>query len=1362
MARASVVCGYALAVVGALALACCSCTAPVKGGLLPSNATWSVPRTQSKSSPPVHVALLETDYVFDDAGNYVKRYHERYRILEAQGVESWGRAEIEWSPWYQARPVITAIVTDPDGKTHSLDPSSTVEGTKQSPEPLIYSDQKVLRSVLPAVRVGSIVDLRTEHRTTRPWFEGGMTREIPVASNVPIEAVRLTLDVPEGMPLRYQLLDARVGISDTRIGGRRRVVFTAGPSQALEPLEPLQPPEVSFWPSIVFSTGRDWASVARAFERTVRRQLDDAELKPAVLAILKGATSERDRMDRLLAWQRTQVRYADVEFGSASLVPGKPSETLKRGYGDCKDQATLLIALLRHAGIEARMALLRSGVGEDVHTELPGLGSFNHAIVYVPGNPPTWIDPTATHCRAGQLSVGTQGRRALVIDSGTTSLVITPAAPPQQNFYREARDVLLPDEGLGRIVETTTGGGLIEVALRGNYADVAASALQSHMDKYVKQQYLSKKPAKVETTRPDDLLVPFRVKVEAIESAVAETTDTDSVVYIDEREVFSTVPSALRYAEERKSALALPVPHRAEVRYHIVPPQGFVLRELPQPAPVDLAPGKLVREFKPGADGSIDAVIGFELLQPRLTAIEVNRFREAIKVFDEPQWIEVKFDHAGTRLINDGKVREGYQVFRRMLDASGNKGRDWRRYALALLTGGDVAAAREAARKACEVAPTVAANHRVYGYVLLHDGLGREFHAGFDRAGALAALKKAVELDPSDHLARVDYALVLEHDDQGSRYAIARDVEAAIAQYDKIPADDLSAISGQDYSPNPLIALMHLERFGELIERFRKKKGRDKSTAYLHVAALAITQGAARAFEESGRLKLEPQERIDALSAASGMSAQLRRYPESIELLAAAARLSRTPEEFHQRSAILSRFKRHDPSSMPDKTPEDIARKLLWVLMASDSLDDATRGQLFSSRAVRGQGLQRAKAFQDGLRSGLSNAATNADIVGARFMADSILVALVPSVESHAPIAELIRFNLVDAKPLDLEVVVVREGNAYRVAELGDTPLAICNGAVEALRKGDRDNARRWMEWARSLADAGRADATAIRLLSRVWRKDGTSDPKIAAACWCAPHPESPEEVVGWLTEASAKTKDPDVRLAIDQALALAHLQRSQPARAVEVTTRLNPTSSESADTRSLHCRGLLATGRFNECRSLIQGRLATHPSDGEAWYQVAEAEWRAGRIDAARAVLKKFVDAGSPNEHVLRMLAWLTLFRGNIAPGDVDYAVRAAQASHDKDGRVLQTLALMYAASGKDAEATQTLRRAADLWNGHDPDMQALVQGRVAQQHGLEATARSMYESIAKPKQDDPVSAYRLAQLWLSALGTPQPAQKP
>src|SRR5262249_12023900 len=136
--------------------------------------------------------------------------------------------------------------------------------------------------------------------------------------------------------------------------------------------------------------------------------------------------------DALLAYIHREVRYTGVEFGDASIVPRTPSETLQRRYGDCKDQALLLVGLLRAAGVAANVAVLRASNTDDIDPTMPGLRRFNHAIVYVPAAA-LWIDPSNEFARAGELPSWDRNRWALVADAGTRAPVRTPDAPLATN-----------------------------------------------------------------------------------------------------------------------------------------------------------------------------------------------------------------------------------------------------------------------------------------------------------------------------------------------------------------------------------------------------------------------------------------------------------------------------------------------------------------------------------------------------------------------------------------------------------------------------------------------------------------------------------------------------------------------------------------------------------------------------------------------------------------------------------------------------------------------------------------------------------------------------------------------------------------
>ena len=141
------------------------------------------------------------------------------------------------------------------------------------------------------------------------------------------------------------------------------------------------------------------------------------------IGLIAGKSTVREKEAAILDYVDREVRYTGIEFGEAAIVPHDPADTLALKYGDCKDKATLLVAMLRAAGIPAYVALLNAGSRLDVPADLPGMGLFDHAIVYVPGTAPAfWIDATDQYARLGQLPINDQGRHALIARPESTAL----------------------------------------------------------------------------------------------------------------------------------------------------------------------------------------------------------------------------------------------------------------------------------------------------------------------------------------------------------------------------------------------------------------------------------------------------------------------------------------------------------------------------------------------------------------------------------------------------------------------------------------------------------------------------------------------------------------------------------------------------------------------------------------------------------------------------------------------------------------------------------------------------------------------------------------------------------------------------
>src|SRR4051812_11924468 len=311
-------------------------------------------------------------------------------VVTADGIDSAGTASAWWAPWYDEKPTIAARVITKDGIVHTLDPKTITEATAEQQQD-IFSDQRVLRAPLPGVAAGAIVERVITIEGRSPITGGGKYGLYLFGGTVPFERQRLVLDAAS--PVAARIVN-KSGFEPRTIeeNGRKRIVFEKGHTDAFDNDEGYLPSDELTLPYVAFSSGSSWHDTAGNYSAIVDKQIAaDGDLKSVVATAVGTSTDRAEIIARLLDVIDKNVRYAGVEVGDGSIIPRPPKSVLQKKYGDCKDKATLLVALLRTAGIPAHVALVASGSGFDTVADLPGVDHFNHAIVVVDGEPALWI-----------------------------------------------------------------------------------------------------------------------------------------------------------------------------------------------------------------------------------------------------------------------------------------------------------------------------------------------------------------------------------------------------------------------------------------------------------------------------------------------------------------------------------------------------------------------------------------------------------------------------------------------------------------------------------------------------------------------------------------------------------------------------------------------------------------------------------------------------------------------------------------------------------------------------------------------------------------------------------------------------------
>jgi transglutaminase-like putative cysteine protease/tetratricopeptide (TPR) repeat protein len=1312
------------------------------------------------------VLFEELVRTFDADGKSRKRYRQAYVVLTEAGVRDWGRIGAHWDGWHEEQPALRARVISADGKVSLLDPRTVETSGTGGGDADVYSDTRIVRAPLPAIAVGSVVELEVAEQERAPLFDAGVVGHFYFGSTVPVQKARLVLEAPATLPVK---LVARGLPAVTRLHSERDglqvTTFEGGPFAAVPEPPVGTPPEVVRVPGVGYATGASWNRVASRYAQIVdHQQGGTAGLEALARETIAGVKDRDGQIARLLARLVRDVRYTGVEFGDASIVPRPPMEVLDHRYGDCKDQALLLVALLRAVHIPGQVALLQAGQGPDVDEALPGLGAFNHAIVHVPGAHPLWIDPTDRFAPLGELPAGDQGRLALVAGADTRALVRTPRAGSAANLTRELREVRVEETGDARVQEHSEMFGVAARSMRGDYSTTARKKLEERLTEYVKRQYQAKALAKLDFSDPLDLGKPFSLDLTVEGAGIGSVWDDGAQVVVRRAAIFEQLPETLREPnsnpngdgskkdDPRSVDYVYANPFRYELRYRIVPPHGYAPAALPAAETVSFGPARLETTFAAGADGTVTATIRFDSGPPRLTPAELGAFREAMKKFLEGDAPIVRFRQTGMGLLAAGRVRQALAEIRALDAAHPGVVLHTVQLAEAYLRAGLGEAARRQARRAVALDPKSARAQRELGWVLEHDLIGRRLKAGADREGAERGYRAALALDPEDQVARESLAILLEYDVRGERTWPRARLPEVIELYARIRKAGV-----KDYDVNYVLALFRAERWREVISTGRSL-AQLPAVRGLVLAATAMSQDTQAAADEAASLVSEASERPEALRVAALELLKARHYSQAAALFEEAARAHVNGAPLRIAAQQMRRVRPYEQTTFDRRDARQAALALMSAAMRLAFLDDpkaseelnallAPEGRLQSTGQLRQQILGSMHVAGPQLFKGLPPL----------FLVDALGSASLTS-EGDPRWAVRVRIPSSEGSLQAQELVMVPRQGTFHILCWGHDPVSLGREARRLARAGDLDGARYLLDWAVVGASLGTADDfLSGSALARVWAKGtrgGAEAIELATAVALAASPDGPAGIP-LLTGCRAKPASEIAKVGCEMALVLALGQASRAEEALAVAADLHVRYAQSAWAFHQFIFRLRRAGRAAQARTLLEERMRAQPEDLAAPRTLAGMLSEGGELPAAEALYRRLINSSRPEAGDFNQLAWMALVRGDSSDASVDLARKSVELSGHRAAPALHTLAALLADAGKPEEAQATLVELLDVAARDQPEGgDWYVVGRIAELYDAKEAAIEAYRKVPHPATPAPLDTWGIVERRLRVLG--------
>ena len=1334
----------------------------------------------SEATPPegTDVTVLdEEDALLSDAnGQLTHTGYMIYKVLTQKGVEGWDRISQGWQPWRAERPIIRARVISPDFAVHELDPKTISDAPAREDAWKVYTDQRVVRAPLPAIAPGSVVECEWVS-VLKPDFPGGGTVGFQFFGRfeVPVQHRRVVLDSPSSLPVQFgaeRLPDVNPKRSEAE--GRVKTVFESGPLAALDKPEPYLASGMGGAPTLTYSTDASWQEVADGYAQIVEAPLRAAEVKSLVERLTQGKSSRNEKEQAILEFLDKEIRYTGIEFGENTIIPHSTAETLTRKYGDCKDKTLLLVAMLRAAGIPAFMALLdvRGQLGVLPSVALPGVGFFNHAVVYVPDDYYQWIDPTDEYARLGQLPITDQGRLALIVRAGTQAPVLTPEDPSQANGILTVREIHLTENGPARIVETIQPRGCIESSYRRYYTDRQNEQTRQALTIYMKALYLADKLDRWDRSDPADLSRPFEVVLESGKAKRAFTDLESAGAAIRFDGLFSLLPlelqkrdipegqsaGAAKPTKKRTADYLLPEAFATEWQYKITPPLGFKPAPLPKDVKLELGPALLTEEFSADLQGEVHAVIRFDTKKRRFTVAEATELRNRVAELAAGEAILIKFQPLGRVLQEEGKMRESFQAYHDLIAQHPKEAVHHLQLAQALLESGMGEAARNEARLAVKLEPYSALAEKTLANILEYDLVGRKMRSGSDYVRARAAFREAERLDPEDKTITSNFAILLEYNEDGLRYGPGAKMHDAVAEYRKLTPEQVASMGLRD---NLAYALFYAGEFAECHKNAETLNPQPKA---LMVACEAAQNGSEAGITEAGKRATGDVELRQTLKAAGEMLVRIRKYSLAADLLQAGA-VGDEAARTMGLAAVLRKARLHEEVQFRND-PKDLV--MHTFLLSTDPNLTVEKLMGVSSRNAQ---VVLKNTDPEETRKGLNVISQLRHQAAHRGLSmDYTLDLALPFIEPKGEGNDAVGYREKVQTPggQQLTYFVVKEGAQYRILDTTLKPSAIGLEILDRVAAHDSDGARVLLDWMRDEQHlSGGDDPVSGLAFPRFWAKGREADARqmrLAAAAILVQAKPTVQQGLSILEEAK-KTASSDLeRTNIYIAMQSGYSLLDDFENLLPVSSDLAKQYPESATVFYSESYALRGLGRFADAEALAQQRLKRLPDDVDAlkaleWNAVAQENYR-----LAYELGQKLVAAGKADASDLNMSGWLTLFFDRPGGPDIETALKSSQLGPN-DFHTLHTLGCLYAEAGKTKEAYGVLIQAMDLENLDEPDSDFWYAfGRIAEQYGEREIARSDYAKVTKPKRslDIPDSSYRLAQIRLAKIPQSPAANDP
>ncbi len=416
------------------------------------------------------IYLLDEDIeeVFND-GKYISTVHNIFKIVSERGKD-YADCEIPYNSRTQTISLLYARTITPDGKIIPLKKNAIKVVAPYSNFPN-YSDFQELTFSMPGVSIDCVIDYKYVIEK-EPIIQAQFADNFFIQWYYPILLSRYSIITPENMDLKYHALnpikDAQRAPKVIHRGGKNiylwehRDIPQIFDEDYMPPME-----EIAF--NISVTTMESWEEFFHWWRKLIKGKTDPNEaIRKIATELTRDLSSSRDKIEAIFDYVKREVRYVSIDLGKSGYVPEPAPEVFENKYGDCKDKSTLLISMLKAAGIPAHYVLIPTHDVGNLIKHFPYPFQFDHCIVATEKEPEGYrfLDPVYENHPFDYLPGGDQNRDVVIFKLDETVFATTPLAKPEESTDISRQQITVKEDGTIEVEEERSFSGSAEARFR--------------------------------------------------------------------------------------------------------------------------------------------------------------------------------------------------------------------------------------------------------------------------------------------------------------------------------------------------------------------------------------------------------------------------------------------------------------------------------------------------------------------------------------------------------------------------------------------------------------------------------------------------------------------------------------------------------------------------------------------------------------------------------------------------------------------------------------------------------------------------------------------------------------------------------